>query len=236
MLKNKLLAAMGGSAPSDPYFSNVSMLLPGDGANGSQSIIDSSASPKSISVFANAKISSAMSKFGGGSIYFDGTGDYLSFSNAGFNFGVASFTVDLWFYYVEGLNKPYTAFFDNGGQGTYLSFGASERNLLFYSSPSNLDNAGLPHMMISNAWNHLAFVRNSSVLTAYVNGASVYSKTGITGSMSPTGATAYIGTYSGSPGSNTYDINGYIDEFRVTNGVARYTANFAPPTRAFPNK
>jgi hypothetical protein len=32
-----------------------------------------------------------------------------------------------------------------------------------------------------------------------------------------------------------YCLDGYMDEVRITKGVARYTATFTPPTAAFPN-
>ena len=57
---------------TDPYFSSVSLLLHGDG-----DLLDSSSSPKTITAYGNAAVSSAQSKFGGGSIYFDGSGDFV---------------------------------------------------------------------------------------------------------------------------------------------------------------
>jgi hypothetical protein len=53
------------SASEDPYYGNVSLLLYGNGTNGSTTIIDSSPSPKTVTAFGNAQISTAQSKFGG---------------------------------------------------------------------------------------------------------------------------------------------------------------------------
>ena len=63
------------AGPPDPDFANVSLLLHGDGTNGSTTIVDSSSSSKTVTAVGDAQISTAQSKFGGSSIYFDGTGD-----------------------------------------------------------------------------------------------------------------------------------------------------------------
>ena len=54
-------------AATDPNFANVSLLLHGDGTNGSQTILDSSSTPKTVTVVGNTQISTAQSAFSGGS-------------------------------------------------------------------------------------------------------------------------------------------------------------------------
>jgi hypothetical protein len=85
-------------APVDEEFGNVSLLLHGDGTNGSTTIVDSSSSPKAVTAVGDAQISTAQSKFGGSSIAFDGTGDYLSISsNTALDLG-STWTIEFFVY------------------------------------------------------------------------------------------------------------------------------------------
>jgi hypothetical protein len=81
-------------------------------------------------------------------------------------------------------------------------------------------------------WHHVALVRYGNTLTTYVDGVAGTPAdcTGI--SFGDSGFTVQLGGVNNAP----YDapLNGYIDEFRVTKGVARYTGSFTPPTQAFP--
>jgi hypothetical protein len=77
-------------------------------------------------------------------------------------------------------------------------------------------------------WNHVAIVRNGSTWTVSINGTSV-------------GTATYSGTVNipigpleiGWAGTTDSYFTGYIDDLRITKGIARYTANFTPPTAAF---
>jgi hypothetical protein len=86
-----------GYAPVDEYYDNVSLLLYGNGTNGSTTITDNSPSPKTVTAVGNAQISTAQSKFGGASIAFDGTGDYITVPDS------SAFVLGL-------SNEPYTVF------------------------------------------------------------------------------------------------------------------------------
>ena len=81
-------------APVDEEFDKVSLLLHGDGTNGSTTIVDSSSSPKAVTAVGNAQISTAQSKFGGASLAFDGNGDQLTALNVDAN--NTDLTIECW--------------------------------------------------------------------------------------------------------------------------------------------
>ena len=90
-----------GYAPVDEYYASVSLLLYGNGTNGSTTITDNSPSPKTVTAVGNAQISTAQSKFGGASIAFDGTGDFITVpDSSAFVLGLSNepYTVEFWFF------------------------------------------------------------------------------------------------------------------------------------------
>lgn len=81
----------------------------------------------------------------------------------------------------------------------------------------------------ANAWTHYALTRVGNAFTLWRNG--VASATGSSAlSVGAAGKTFAIGCYAQDSGALGQVFNGYIDELRVTKGIARYTANFTPPT------
>ena len=223
------------SANEDPYYGNVSLLLKGNGTNGSTTIIDSSPSPKTVTAVGNAQISTAQSKFGGASIAFDGDGDYLIVPSTGTpgDFGTGDFTVELWTFLVSRVNS-YPCLV-----GNYSTFGAGSFALFAgHGSASGgttkyqlaLNGIGFPSInagtIIYNAWAHIAVVRSGPTISMYLNGVSIGS---VTSSANLTGTTGSL--WIGSTGDNlaSGEINGYIDDLRITKGIARYTSNFTPP-------
>src|SRR5690554_1699309 len=81
----------------DPYFASVVLLLHGDGTDGSTTITDNSGSAHSPTVNGNSQIDTAESQFGGASVLFDGSGDYLEYADsADWDFGTGDFTVEFW--------------------------------------------------------------------------------------------------------------------------------------------
>ena len=228
------------SQPADPYYGAVSLLLHGDGADGSTEIFDSSVNPKTVTAVGNAQISTTESKFNGSSLKFDGTGDYLTTADdAGFRFGTSDFTVEAWVYqvarssYLTNIvgNGFYDQVKDNGWNLDILSTGIAR----FYTSGSGqtteIVSSGTTVVPL-NTWTHFAAVRSGSTLTLYLDGAAAGSISS-TQNENWTGANAIlrvgtVGTYEGL-GLSQYSLNGYIDDLRITKGIARYTSNFTPP-------
>ncbi|NML43485.1 hypothetical protein HHL11_06970 [Ramlibacter sp. G-1-2-2] len=226
-----------GSAIDDPYLDSVSLLLHGDGRNGGVSPIDSSASQKSFTSNSGAQSSTAQSKFGGTSLYFNGSGAYFSAPNSpDFRFGTGDFTVEFQMY----LPIAWTSQSGSSGVvGQRQSDGTAGwviyRNTTTPSRISARLGAGAADLVslttpATGVWQHWALTRRSGVCTWWVDGVQDASAS-CTANLNDTSGGFWIGraqTWGGV-------LNGYIDELRITSGVARYTTNFTPPAAPFPD-
>jgi hypothetical protein len=83
----------------------------------------------------------------------------------------------------------------------------------------------------NNTTYHLALVRNGNTLSLYVNGTLDSSAT-ISVSLDSNSSDAIV---IGNGYDGTQPVNSYVDDLRLTKGIARYTSNFNVPTAAFPN-
>lgn len=197
------------------------LLLHGNGANGSTTFTDETG--KTVTTYGNPQISTAQSKFGGSSMSFDGIGDYLSIpSHPAFDQNI-DFTAEL-FVYQTALNGVYTLYL---GQPyvNYMSIGADTASGKYVLNLWGYGNKTYSSTSIQlNTWVHLAMVKISNVFYLYVNGVLEGTPYAYTG-------TASLGAFViGGESSNQYVLNGFIDDFRITNGHPIYTANFTPPT------
>lgn len=231
------IAVPVGTTTGDVYYPQTSLLMHFNGTNGSTTMTDSSKNNVSFTVNGNSQISTAQSKFGGSSLYLDGSGDYLSSpSVSNFSLGTGDFTIECWAYRISGndngiLQLSATA----GGFQSYtsanLSINTSTNGRVgIYANTTYYISTAISGS--TNTWNHYAIVRNSGVTKFYFNG-NLVTDIGTSGAISDT--TNYTGTYLviGGYYSTTYVWNGYIDELRITRGIARYTSNFTPQTTQF---
>ena len=210
----------------DPYYSAVSLLLPMDGTNGSTAFTDSGPNALTVTAVGNTQISTTQSKYGGASGYFDGTGDYLSISpNTAINLSSSDFTIEFWIRPAPKTNAVDAA------------FGYSNYACMFYHNGTNwtleMSSTGFSNQLVIsfavtlNTWQHIAIVRSGTSVVVYKDGVSSASGT-FTGTVATSGRTLRIGD-----NGNSQNINGYIDDFRISL-FARYTSTFTPPTAALP--
>ena len=228
-------------APVDGDFADVSLLLLGEGTNGSTTILDSSSNNLSVTANGDAQISTAVNTpfgTGDGVLAFDGTGDYIQTANNNdFKFGSGDFTIEYWFYGTDLTSVRQHFNTDNGlSNNSYAIIttpSGSNANVLYYlSSVGNswdIASAISIGIIAPNIWNHIALVRFGDTFTGYLNG--------IAGGTAASSASLFNFT---SPFvlAATSDLvsftAGYFSNFRITKGVARYTENFTPPTAPFP--
>lgn len=212
----------------DPYFDKVALLMHMDGSNNGTTFTDNSPNRFTVTASGTAKISTAESKFGGASTYFDGSGARLYVPpSPAFGFGIGDFTVEFWLNYKGG--NGYVFFIQTYVPGTnYLGYGLQIGTKLpwIWSDGDVL----VGNTAITNdVWQHHAVVRKNGVLTIYLDGVSIGQTTwGVDLEVSKP-------FYVGANPSGTQATLGYIDELRVCKGVATYTADFTPPDAPFPD-
>ena len=203
------------------------LLLHCDGSNGSTTFTDSSPTPKMVTANGNAHIDTGQSKFGGASAAFDGTGDYLtSDDNDAWDLGTGDFTWDFWFR--SNTADPVAVLFDReDGSVWSLQFNAANNMILQLAAgpPKKTEAHG---GILADTWYHIAVVRSGTNLMFFKDGVQLGSPTSNNSNLVGTGLIAIGASVNGANG-----VNGYIDEFRFTKGVARWTANFTPPTSAY---
>jgi hypothetical protein len=187
-----------------------------------------------LTTYGSAAISTTQSKFGGSSILFNGSTDYLTFNNF-IVMGTQAYTMECWFYLNSTSFSP--NFYPFIGTSTNSTSAlniriASTTVIRVDANGSSGTNFTLPVTLTTGVWYHVAVTRDSAGnCNVWLNG--VVSTTGNqTISTNYTGTTDTIGYVNGSPSAF---FNGYIDEFRLTRGYARYTANFTTQTTAFLN-
>lgn len=173
----------------------------------------------------SAQVSTEQSKFGGKSMYFNGS-TRLVMSDAEakiFDFGTGDFTVEAWIYPEEITTDNFI--FSGSASGAFF-FGRKGSNVIGIGRANILWDTEAPVATPANTWSHVAAVRSNGQVSLYVNGNQ-------TGPLANTNAYSMAGFIAciGSQGTNLY-YKGYMDEIRVSN-VARWTESFVPPTRPY---
>ena len=173
----------------------------------------------------SAQVSTDQSKFGGKSMYFNGS-TRLSIDDVSariFDFGTGDFTVEAWIYPEQISTDNFI--FSGSASGAFF-FGRKGSNTIGIGRANILWDTEAPVATPANTWSHVAAVRSNGQVSLYVNGNQA-------GSVSNANAYSMAGFIAcvGSQGTNLY-YKGYMDEIRVSN-VARWTEPFVPPTQPY---
>ncbi|KKL70302.1 hypothetical protein LCGC14_2106310, partial [marine sediment metagenome] len=193
---------------------------------------------------AQAQLDDAQKKFGTTSALFDGTNDYLSLlDSADWNFGTGQFTVEFWVRYnaFTGSGRPWmvgqmgqtdsTQVWGVAGAATTVA-----NTFIFYfhdGALATLTGTRAAGDFVFNTQYHIAVDRDASnIIRIYFDGVisgSVTDSANIRNLVRP----LHIGQREGAS-SGTENLDGWIDEVRITKGVARYAGAFTPPDNPFP--
>ena len=240
-----------GTTVGDTNFSNVKLLLPFDGSNGATSTTDSSNTNASITVQGSATIATAQSKFGGSSLHVTNANpDSIAAQIVGTSLNLtADFTIEWWIRRVQvsvvdnmmfgplygpssstSPNNPMglaCGDFYNSSSSTKIGLYAASGSGSWDISPGNLI-CDLPTV---GAWEHHALVRSGSDWSYYVDGSRTYNASLGSSTLYSQSNPSYITL--GKSWSTVASPEAYYDDFRVTQGLARYSgASFTPPSTA----
>lgn len=218
------------ASASDPYFANVSCLLHFDGANGGTTFTD--VKGHTFTVNGDPITSTTQFKWGTAAGRFGAAGPNLieSVTSADWQLGTGDFTVEWWQYWRSGLAACYATAFCVGyvGAGDIVVQSASTTTndyVVYISGAAQFTESSAAS---NDTWVFYQLVRSGTTLTLYRNGSQTGTATNSTNINS--GQSLTIGSSPVLGGSHS--VRSYLDDFRLTKGVAR--AN-SVPTAAFPD-
>ncbi len=222
-----------GSDAGDPYWANVVSLLSCGGsltdAKGKVWTAAGTAGAAAIVTDANTPL--------GYSCYLNG-GWLTTPSSTDFDFGNGDFTIEMFLRHVShdafgeffirrastSLVAPFALLFSNTANTVTAALSTDGTN--WKATPASTNTMGSTRV-------HIALVRHGAAITVYVGGTSWATDASSLGTSALMASTQPLSI--GANGDGTQKINGYVDQFRVTKGVARYISNFSPPVVPFPN-
>lgn len=223
---------------ADANYENVVLLLHADGANGSTQIRDERG--HALTCAGTAAISTTQSKFGGSSISINTDVSNRITSPATTDWALpGDFTVECWVYLtayntvggrIACAGGGTVAF--NATTGIHWLFQSTATGVIFSFWDGATSSSGPGASVSLNTWTHIAVSRAGSTLRMFKDGTLTQTVTNSAGSPSTTPSLSF-GAVPGETSGTTQAFNGFVDDFRITKGLARYTANFTAPTAAY---
>lgn len=154
--------------------------------------------------------------------------------DASLNFGSGNFTMEMW---VKAAGGGFLISNGVGGVYQYFSFNVDNDGTIWFTDTganTRVVQTGTGGLPFDSQFHHVALVRNGSNLTIYVDGAVAGTNGSYAGTISyNAGSYLFVGGLTNNGGGTTYPFPGTLDEVRISQGVARYTAAFTPPAAPF---
>lgn len=188
-----------------------------------------------LETVADARISTAVSKYGGSSMYFDGSGDYLRFLNGpnlNFAFGTGDFTIEGWIYLNASSYQDLLDIYDGNSAGRIL-FSVNTSRQLVFSGASGANRTTTTTSIPLSTWTHFALCRASSSTRLFIGGVQGNTTLADTTNYTCTTGVVVMGINGFDLASNP--LNAYVNDWRISK-YARYTGNFTPPTSLLQNQ
>lgn len=197
-----------------------------DGANGATAYTDPIAGAYTFG--GTAQLSTAQKKFGSASLLLDGNSDYVTLpDSADWTFGTDPFTIEGWFRWNSVGDTCFYEQYENALNSFRIIYSAGTVYIYNRESSTVSVNATVTWTPVADIWYHIAFVRNGSNAYFFVNG--VNQTVNVLSGNFATSFDDIAGlVYIGARGDSSYYHNGYIDEYRISKGIARWTSNFTP--------
>lgn len=220
---------------SDPYINNVVLLVHAD-----TTFADTSFNNATLTLTGSTlpTISTVQKKFGIGSILYTKLAqnnpgqDAITPLSSVYYLGTNNFTMECWVYFNTITTYSFSLFQSVAGtnQAGFTADANATRVTFFGGGGSVYQSA-----VTTGVWHHLAVCRSGTTFYGFYDGAAPNNGGSTWTSALPIGGTGTDQFAIGCPPGGGFSIDGYVDEVRVTNGYARYTAPFTPPIAAFPD-
>lgn len=194
-------------------------------------LTDSSASPKAVTLNGNAARSNTQSKFGGYSAVLDGSGDFLSFADSSdWDIGTQDFTFDFWVWFVA-IASGVARFFEFGDVDASKGIACRLDGGQVYIAHNGGSPVSYGWSPSTGQWYHFEVTRASNTERVFVDGTQIGSDQAVSTDIDAGTAGGFIGSWGGA--YTSFQLNGYLDEFRYVLGTAIHVANFTPPSEAY---
>jgi hypothetical protein len=195
-----------------------------------------SAMMNNLETVGNAQVSTSVVKYGTGSMYFDGSGDWLAGPpTPQTDLGSGDFTIEAWLYRTASGAASDSGMVSRGAPSTLngFVFAYTSANVLTFNF--NYSGAIVTGVTVipANTWTHVAVSRNGSTFRLFVNGVVDATATSTNSQTTNASDVFYVGRAGYDSGRI---VTGYLDDVRLTKGAARYIGNFTPPVARMPQQ